>query len=67
MDEGGSVDSLEDENSKADTSVMLPAQFVKLEVYCKLDCNCLKVRNYKIDNTKVCKLWTDLYLRRGLI
>lgn len=42
MDEGGSVDSLEDENSKADTSVMLPAQLVKLEVYCKLDCNCLK-------------------------
>lgn len=32
MDEGGSVDSLEDENSKADTSVMLPAQLVKLEV-----------------------------------
>lgn len=28
MDKGGSVDSLEDENSKADTAVMLPAQLV---------------------------------------
>lgn len=30
MDEGGSVDSLEDENSKADTSVMLPAQLFEI-------------------------------------